>query len=1195
MCFTFFLSYDIINIYIINGVGVNNMFKAKRNYMIILFVIGCILLNYFGKNLATAFTLPLWLDSIGTVLSAYVLGPVCGAIIGASSNIISSFNTSIFHISYAITSIAIGITVGICAKKGLMENIFGILSTCFLVAVISTLLSIPFNYIFFSGNVGNVWGDGVIALLCNYEFNEIVSRFVGEFYIDFLDKIITILLLVGIIKTYRCFIKNKGFKFISLLILVIITGNSLSPFFLIKAEAARPNNISYNTYIQTVYNGSNGLPGGMANDIAQTQDGVLWVGTYGGLYRCSGRTFRLMNEFETVKNVNCLYTDESGRLWIGTNDHGISICINEEISNSLTEKDGLPSDSVRCITQSSDGNYYIGTSDSLAILNISSGLSVYDTIPEILYASSVSADKMGNVAVVTNAGELYLVKDGTIIDSITDAKLYTCCTFDEDGTLYVGTTGNTIDIFSLDGEKLVKTSSVLCGELSHIKSIYFSEDGRRFICADNGIGYLDSNMNYNYLNTNDFNNSIDHMLIDYQGNLWFTSSRLGLLHMCESTFTELYPKINLPKNVVNSTMKWNGNFYFGTDSGLDMIDESITSVLTNNLTEELKDVRIRSLMVDSKNHLWISTSGKGILEVSEDGNITYYNSALGMPGNKTRMALELSDGTVVSAGDSGIAYIKNGEITNVLNSSNGLTNPKVLCMLELSDGTLLAGTDGNGIAVIKNGVVTQTIDKNDGLGSEVVLRMTPNSDGTGVFIITSCSLCYMDNSGNIRIFENFPYYNNYDLIDSKNGTIFVLGSAGIYVINKNELLSGKKLNYEVLNFEKGLRNALTPNSWNYKDENDNLYLSTDSGVIHMNLNSYDIPIRSYRMLLKTIKADDKIYNIQSDEITYINSGVSRIEIIPEIVNYSVNSPYLSVWLEGFDAEPKILSQDELSNIVYTNLPSGNYTFHLATLDEKSGKITAEVTCRIVKEKEIYDNWWFRLYLIAVFALAVAYLTWLFVRTQIQKTIRMHEKEMEFIRNQVKMGNETILTIAQTVDAKDENTSQHSTRVSDYSVLIAKKLGYSDEDCETLRKTALLHDIGKIGVPDSVLNKPARLTDEEYEIMKSHVVKGAKILENFSLVKNVSDGALYHHERYDGKGYINGLKGEDIPLNARIIGISDAFDAMTANRVYRKKLDFDFVLEELKKGRGTQFDPQLTDILLELIDSGVIDVEKIYNS
>lgn len=194
-----------------------------------------------------------------------------------------------------------------------------------------------------------------------------------------------------------------------------------------------------------------------------------------------------------------------------------------------------------------------------------------------------------------------------------------------------------------------------------------------------------------------------------------------------------------------------------------------------------------------------------------------------------------------------------------------------------------------------------------------------------------------------------------------------------------------------------------------------------------------------------------------------------------------------------------------------------------------------------------------------------------------------------------MGNETVLTIARTVDAKDVNTSQHSARVAEYSVLIAEELGYDEKSKEQLRKAALLHDIGKIGIPDRILNKPERLTDEEYAIMKSHVVKGAEILKSFTLIEHVEEGALYHHERYDGKGYVHGLKGEEIPLNARIIGIADTFDAMTANRIYRKQLDMDYVLNELEKGRGTQFDPELVDIMLRLIADGKIDIQSLYEN
>lgn len=141
--------------------------------------------------------------------------------------------------------------------------------------------------------------------------------------------------------------------------------------------------------------------------------------------------------------------------------------------------------------------------------------------------------------------------------------------------------------------------------------------------------------------------------------------------------------------------------------------------------------------------------------------------------------------------------------------------------------------------------------------------------------------------------------------------------------------------------------------------------------------------------------------------------------------------------------------------------------------------------------------------------------------------------------------------------------------------------------------ALVHDIGKIGIPDAILNKPGRLTDEEYAVMKTHVTRGGEILKDFTMIDNVSVGALYHHERYDGSGYCVGLKGEEIPLDARIIGIADAFDAMTANRVYRKQLDIDFVIGELKRCSGTQFDPKLVDILLSLIEDGTIDVEKLY--
>ncbi len=213
----------------------------------------------------------------------------------------------------------------------------------------------------------------------------------------------------------------------------------------------------------------------------------------------------------------------------------------------------------------------------------------------------------------------------------------------------------------------------------------------------------------------------------------------------------------------------------------------------------------------------------------------------------------------------------------------------------------------------------------------------------------------------------------------------------------------------------------------------------------------------------------------------------------------------------------------------------------------------------------------------------------------KENLRVKQLEINNYKKQIRMGNETIFSIANAVEARDKMTGRHSLRVSEYAVLIAEELGFSTDEMEQLRKTGLLHDIGKIGVPDSILTKPSSLTEEEYEIMKTHTTIGSEILKDFTFIPHVDEGAKFHHERYDGKGYPSGLKGEDIPLNARIIGIADAFDAMTANRTYRKAMNIEDVKKEIKKCSGTQFDPKLAEILLKLIESGKIHPASISSS
>ena len=183
----------------------------------------------------------------------------------------------------------------------------------------------------------------------------------------------------------------------------------------------------------------------------------------------------------------------------------------------------------------------------------------------------------------------------------------------------------------------------------------------------------------------------------------------------------------------------------------------------------------------------------------------------------------------------------------------------------------------------------------------------------------------------------------------------------------------------------------------------------------------------------------------------------------------------------------------------------------------------------------------------------------------------------------KMTMQTIMTIANTIDAKDEYTRGHSRRVAEYAVAIARETGYTRSDAEEIRFIGLLHDIGKIGVPDSVLNKPGKLSDEEYQLMKDHTSIGGEILKDITMIHDLDVGAKYHHERYDGSGYPDGLKGDEIPEIARIICVADAYDAMTSNRIYRRHLEPDRVLYELKNGSGKQFDPKCCEAMLRLIE------------
>ena len=223
---------------------------------------------------------------------------------------------------------------------------------------------------------------------------------------------------------------------------------------------------------------------------------------------------------------------------------------------------------------------------------------------------------------------------------------------------------------------------------------------------------------------------------------------------------------------------------------------------------------------------------------------------------------------------------------------------------------------------------------------------------------------------------------------------------------------------------------------------------------------------------------------------------------------------------------------------------------------------------------------------------------LLIESGIKSIEQMHE--IKRINEMLKESKEqlerayldTIQSLRYAVEAKDPYTRGHSDRVSEYAVLIGRKMGLPEDEIKTLQIGGLFHDIGKIGVPDSILQKEAKLTDDEYSQIKNHPSIGAHILGEAEAFKDIIPIVKHHHERFDGRGYPSRLSGEEIPLLARITAVADTFDAMTSKRSYRNALDIQYVKEEIERYKGTQFDPKIAEVFLEILNNDFGKIQEI---
>jgi len=937
------------------------------------------------------------------------------------------------------------------------------------------------------------------------------------------------------------------------------------------------------SYTSVLYDNTSGLPTSEANCITETEDGFIWIGGYSGLVRYDSESFFRYDASDGISSVVSLYVDSKERLWIGTNDSGAVLMEKDEFT-FFDKDDGLNSVSVRSIAEDEAGNIFLATTHGMVYVDTNGEVQLVDD-PQINeeYIKELRIGNDGVIYGVTLSGDFFTV-DNCKISGYYSGSLYgdiavscICPDPNNDGYVYLGTNENSILHGSLS-QTIDKYEETKLEEQSYINRLMYIKN-YLWICSDDGIGLMNADGKYKKLDNLLANNSIDDIMMDYEGNMWFASSRQGVMKIVENRFDDISLKANLESMVVNTTCIHDDKLYIGTDNGIVVTDDDY-NVVDDELAATVGDARVRAIKNDSSGNMWICTYGDlGLIKYEDDGTLTCYNMDNGLASNRVRTVYELADGSMAASANGGVSIIKDDKITTTYDDSSGITNTEILSICQDDDGRLYFGSDGDGIYVIDSNKVSR-IGVGDGLKSEVIMQIKKDETNGLYWLITSNSIAYMNSEGNVTTVSNFPYSNNFDIIFNEDKS-WVISSNGIYVINTEDMINDvEDMDYMFYSRSSGLPYTPTANSRSYVADDGEFYIACSSGVTSVNINSTMSDNTDTKMAIPYVECDGEYIYAENGVVT-IPADTKRISIYGYVFTYSYSMPKVSYILENFDSSETVIEKSDLSAATYTNLSGDTYTFDLSILNPSSLKVENTISLKIVKEKSLYEKAWFRGLLLIAFMLLL-YVLYRIALKRKTEALRKEQQRDQTILNQI------VAAFAKIIDNKDAYTRGHSFRVAEYTLKIARRMGYSKDELRRIYNIALLHDIGKTSVPDDILNKPGKLTDEEYAIIKTHSPAGREILSGIEAFPELALGAGYHHEKYDGTGYPDHLKGEEIPKVAQIIAVADTFDAMYSTRPYRKKMELSKVLAEIERCKGTQFNPEIADIFIKLVNEGGLD-------
>jgi energy-coupling factor transport system substrate-specific component len=951
-----------------------------------------------------------------------------------------------------------------------------------------------------------------------------------------------------------------------------------------------------------------------AEALCQTDDGYVWIAQYSGLTRYDAKEFKTYKSFEfegqdyTVINVRAL-ASKGNTLYVATSEH-VYVHQDDHFEPLITDA-GIITD---IVLDETNDLLYLSTQDRGGIIyDITAGTK--STIP------GTDGEIVRDVALYTDGDTYYYQaeegiydKNGKeILDNPRILEIYSYGT-----TLFMAEDSGIIYRYDMKAEKALDAITVP----DQVNKLLYSEKDRILFvaCEKNGIYCVDLSEKEPVITlAGDLDNKsqLVDLLIDYEGNLWVASHYIGasgVSIITRNALSELlyddqiWQSLTAPpafdRNVY-AVERYGDILYIVAASRIYRFDMIQNEILPDNIIMQTIDEYAEAKTQEGKargdssfqftyapkdvevfrDRICFAVSGIGLIAydpASEEifvYDLDYISTHLGTLVNDPDISLPNSVRSMRSFDDYlALGYARgimrfDGTLFSVMNIGSN-----VLYINKTKDGKIMFDRT-QGLYVVDDDftAATEIPTEKEITGNRLKFLV----DGDDLYYTLNSRLFRTDGNGTSEEIT-IPYIKGsiVELAKIKSGEIngtpeykYVIGSqTQLYVADS---LEGDRLtDYASYDATNGLQPIIANTSGYYDESEQKYYLQSTNGIFVYDFNlTRDVP-PPVKIAISSVELDG--IHSYGDNIG-IGKDVYRVAFNFSVLGFRPNNGYTTYYkLDGIDDDFTAYSDDNRS-IYYTNLHGGSYDFQLYVTDEY-GQESNHIQIHLEKEKKFFEQWWFWVIVSVVGAALIFLVSFLIIRYKTRQSLK---RQLEY-KN---ITLESIQAIARTIDAKDEYTNGHSIRVGYYSKVIAENMGMSSDEVDNIYYIALLHDIGKIAIPDSILNKPGRLTDDEFKVMKSHTSRGAGILKGISTIPQIIEGAKSHHEKYDGSGYPEGLSGENIPFVARIICCADCIDAMASKRVYKEPFSLDVIVKEFERCAGTQFDPKISKVVIDLMMTG----------